>query len=96
LSVKTPWQLLRGVVQGGAVERRVDDRSNQGVVVMGVQVRGSDERRTVDQPACWHNATRLQPTKRLLRMLYASENGVASGPDGSPRFWAGPTAPRPY
>jgi hypothetical protein len=30
------------------VEGRVEDRSNQGVVVMGVQVRGSGERRAMD------------------------------------------------
>jgi hypothetical protein len=32
------------------VEGRIEDRSTQGVVVMGIQVRGSDERRTVDSP----------------------------------------------
>jgi hypothetical protein len=30
------------------VEGRIEDRSTQGVVVMGIQVRGPDERRTVD------------------------------------------------
>jgi len=30
------------------VEGRIEDRSTQGVVVMGIQVRGPDERRMVD------------------------------------------------
>ena len=35
-----------------AMHSRVEDRSNQGVVVIEVQVRGSGEHRLWTQPAC--------------------------------------------
>jgi hypothetical protein len=62
---------------GVAVEGRAQDRSIQGVVVMGNPARGSESGRARIQPACEHGATGPQPTKRLLQTLYASERDVA-------------------
>jgi len=55
------------------------------MVLMGIQVRGPDERPNAGfSPRAYTMQTGPQPTRRLLRTLYASENRVASGPDSRP------------
>ena len=65
-----------------AVKCQIEDRSTQGMVVMGIQVRGPDERPNAwFSPRAYTIQTGPQPTRRLLPTLYASENRIASGPD---------------
>lgn len=67
------------------MEGRIEDRSTQGVVVMGIQVRGPYKRPNAGfSPHAYTTQSGPQPTRRLLRTLYASENRIASGPDTRP------------
>ena len=48
------------------------------------------------QPACEHDATGPQPTRRLLQDVCASENDVASGPGEVAQKVMAQTGPRPF
>ena len=55
------------------------------MVLMGIQVRGHDERTNAGfSPRAYTMQTGPQPTRRLLRTLDASENRIASRPDSRP------------